>query len=341
MHRQINCTYRFKKQLIIETFFAYRLPNEKQINFVKGKTLVLKKIEEAGDNGFVFHSFSGDKIFCIQQTEIISENEFFSFQLNEEDEIVWTKEEYLQAFNKVKQELNSESIQKMILSRIKAVQSQKNALDIFREINKKYATSFNYILSNSEIGTWLGASPELLLSSDSNHLKTVSVAGTKLNDGFSEWTEKEKKEQRYVTDFILESFKKNNCTSIQSTEPFTYNAGPVQHLRSDISGLCDAYNQVWPLLSDLHPTPATCGIPKDIAKEKILQIESHKRKLYTGFIGILNGDKKTFFVNLRCMELQKNRALLYLGGGITIDSVGESEWEETERKALTLLSVLS
>ena len=228
----------------------------------------------------------------------------------------------------------------MILSRIKAVQTQKNVLDIFREINKKYATTFNYILSNKEIGTWLGASPELLLGAEDNQLKTVSVAGTKLNDGVSEWTEKEKEEQLYVTNYILDSFKKSKCNNIQAGVPYTYNAGPVQHLRTDISATSNSVSQVLEILSDLHPTPATCGIPKDVAKQKIVEIESHKRKLYTGFIGILGSDKKTFFVNLRCMELQKNRALLYIGGGITAESSAESEWMETEKKAETLLNVL-
>jgi len=263
------------------------------------------------------------------------------YTLNGADEVIWSKEEYLQAFNKVKEQLNSGAVQKMILSRIKSVDSQKNGLAIFSELNKKYTTTFNYILSNPKIGTWLGASPELLLQVENNQLRTVSVAGTKLNDEFSEWTEKEKKEQKFVTDFILEKFRKNKFTNIQSTVPYTCNAGPVQHLKTDISALHNSENQVWKILIDLHPTPATCGIPKEISKQKIGEIESHQRKLYTGFIGILAPNKKTFFVNLRCMELQKSRALLYVGGGITEESVAENEWLETERKAVTLLKALN
>ena len=41
------------------------------------------------------------------------------------------------------------------------------------------------------------------------------------------------------------------------------------------------------------------------------------------------------YVNLRCMKVLDDRLVLYIGGGITHDSVPEEEWEETEIKADT------
>jgi isochorismate synthase len=41
------------------------------------------------------------------------------------------------------------------------------------------------------------------------------------------------------------------------------------------------------------------------------------------------------------MKVLENQLSLYVGGGITADSVPEDEWEETEIKAETLLSVLN
>jgi isochorismate synthase len=45
-------------------------------------------------------------------------------------------------------------------------------------------------------------------------------------------------------------------------------------------------------------------------------------------------------VNLRCAQITADRAYLFLGGGFTADSVVESEWQETENKARTLLNVI-
>ena len=46
------------------------------------------------------------------------------------------------------------------------------------------------------------------------------------------------------------------------------------------------------------------------------------------------------FVNLRCMQIKGSTALLYVGGGITKDSIPEDEWEETVAKSKTMLKVL-
>ena len=46
------------------------------------------------------------------------------------------------------------------------------------------------------------------------------------------------------------------------------------------------------------------------------------------------------FVNLRCLQIKNNQALIYVGGGITKDSNPEKEWEETVAKSLTTKSLL-
>ncbi|MBT8291401.1 MAG: chorismate-binding protein, partial [Muriicola sp.] len=46
------------------------------------------------------------------------------------------------------------------------------------------------------------------------------------------------------------------------------------------------------------------------------------------------------FVNLRCMELREDKAIIYVGGGITQDSDPEKEWQETIAKSRTILKVL-
>jgi isochorismate synthase len=40
------------------------------------------------------------------------------------------------------------------------------------------------------------------------------------------------------------------------------------------------------------------------------------------------------------MQLLEDKARLYAGAGVTVDSVPEKEWEETEMKMRSLLGVL-
>ncbi len=102
------------------------------------------------------------------------------------------------------------------------------------------------------------------------------------------------------------------------------------------------------MIKKLHPTPAVCGLPKEAAKQFILENESYHRKFYTGFLGELNIDFKTFkkeysdlFVNLRCMDIENNAATLYVGCGITKDSIPEMEFMETVNKSMTIRKVVA
>lgn len=96
------------------------------------------------------------------------------------------------------------------------------------------------------------------------------------------------------------------------------------------------------LINALHPTPAVCGLPKAVAEAFILQNENYDRSYYSGYLGELNLNERTsLFVNLRCVELENNLASIYVGGGITADSIPENEWEETVSKAEVMKKVLS
>ena len=89
----------------------------------------------------------------------------------------------------------------------------------------------------------------------------------------------------------------------------------------------------------MHPTPAVCGWPAAEALDLIRVTEEYPRSFYSGYLGPVNMERKTsLFVNLRCMQVGEQEAALYAGGGITINSVPEAEWEETTIKSRTLLA---
>jgi isochorismate synthase len=73
------------------------------------------------------------------------------------------------------------------------------------------------------------------------------------------------------------------------------------------------------VISVLHPTPAVCGLPKQEAKDFILENEGYDRVLYW-ILGELNKEgfnkdtlKSDLYVNLRCMKIMKDQAHLYMG----------------------------
>ena len=98
----------------------------------------------------------------------------------------------------------------------------------------------------------------------------------------------------------------------------------------------------------MHPTAAVCGLPKETAKEFILKNERYKREYYSGFLGEFNIDLVSFkniqtdlFVNLRCMKITKDKAQLFIGCGITKDSIPEDEYKETVYKSMTMKKIIN
>ena len=122
----------------------------------------------------------------------------------------------------------------------------------------------------------------------------------------------------------------------------TVKAGNILHLMTKISGtLKHDPNSLKKIVRTLHPTPAICGLPRDSAKNFILKNEHYNRAFYTGYLGEFNIKYKSdLYVNLRCMQIKGKEAIIYVGGGITKDSIPKSEWEETVNKSKTIKNVL-
>jgi isochorismate synthase len=133
-----------------------------------------------------------------------------------------------------------------------------------------------------------------------------------------------------------------NVKDFQKTGPFSQVAGNLVHLKTRFLFDADLIgHRLGEFVEMLHPTPSICGSPKEVSFEILGKIEPHHREYYTGLLGPVNMDNETsLYVNLRCMKVLENEFALYLGAGITSGSLPESEWDETNQKKMTLLSVI-
>jgi isochorismate synthase len=257
-----------------------------------------------------------------------------------------SKEEYLQkATGLIK--LCQGDLKKAVLSRNQLVKKIPgfDAGNFFIRLQDKYPSAFCHLIHIPGAGTWTGASPETLLRIDERYAKTVSLAGTQVKPVDSKeirWNEKEMEEQRLVTDFIIQILNQFKIKDYQIEGPQTIEAGNAIHIATSfIFDRTYLKNRMGEFLEQLHPTPAVCGIPKERALELILQTENHNREYYSGYCGLFNvKDRTDLFVNLRCMKILDQSFVLYVGGGITAKSVPKKEWEETELKSQTLLSII-
>lgn len=232
-------------------------------------------------------------------------------------------------------------LEKVVLSRIKQLKldAEQQPAHLFELLCRAYPNAFVSMLSLPGWGLWLGASPELLLEGDGETFKTMSLAGTRaLLPEPRPWTDKEIREQAVVTQYICDTLEQAGL-EVLTDEQQTITAGQVQHLCNHISAR--GHSGIFDLVKKLHPTPAVCGMPVAAARNYIRFHEAHQRRLYGGFLGPVDAEGYTrLYVNLRSMEIHKNLAGLYLGGGIVAGSDPAAEWQETEHKAATLVRIL-
>jgi len=196
-------------------------------------------------------------------------------------------------------------------------------------------------------GIWAGATPELFLEQSSRYLKTVSLAGTLPIEDPGDipfWTAKEKEEQHIVTEYILETLHASGFEPAEINGSHTLVAGRMAHLQTIINIPFPANRKkLTKIIEALHPTPAICGYPKQVALDIIRETENYNRQYYTGYLGPWNTRYSSqLYINLRSMQFLSSgpEAVLYAGGGITAASDPDQEWNETVMKIQTLLSVL-
>ena len=116
------------------------------------------------------------------------------------------------------------------------------------------------------------------------------LAGTRLKNA-TRWGNKELEEQKFVTKEVHRSLKAFGG-KISRDKQTTFNAGPVEHLT--YLGKYD--NQTLDsksLAEELHPTPAICGSPAEIAQELIAQYEGYDRSLIRRVFGGFLNNKYT------------------------------------------------
>lgn len=364
-----HLTYRFFDLLIDRntSFALYRLPGEEEIRFVlqtSNKSETFSNLSDLNNKkGFVITPFQISKtspIVLIQPDIVLSgEESIFDYLSNTpltnsidnkyltsfDTSEVSTFDHYQKGYSKFHEALDNHLFKKLVLSRTFEVSTDKHfsAGLSFKRACEKYPDNYIFLCNSPESGVWLGCSPEVLVSGQNGDWKTDALAGTKKiakNEDII-WDNKNRLEQQIVIEYMQEQLLKADIESTYS-EPKTVRSGNLVHLKSEFAFRIDDSSKIGSLLNLLHPSPAVCGFPKKEAFDFIIENEGYDRKYYSGFLGYLDVDNKTdLFVNLRCMQIFKEKLILFAGGGILSSSELISEWKETEYKLQTILSIIN
>lgn len=267
------------------------------------------------------------------------------------------KEAYYDTFSRFYQGLEEKRFNKLVLGRTSHIElaEEVDAEALFWKACYLYPRMYVALVVTEKSGTWLMATPEVLLSGNGGVFRTMSLAGTmKLGIqqeafdnpvGIGEkpdmaWSDKNVEEQEIVSTYICECLN-TLSNEVEQSNPYTQRAGSLVHLRSDFTFKMKEEKGVGDAINALFPTPAVCGMPKEEAWHFIVTHEHESRRYYSGFTGpICSADDFQLYVTLRCMQIDRQRLCLYAGGGLLPDSDVEQEWNETEAKMETMRNLI-
>lgn len=238
---------------------------------------------------------------------------------------------------------------------LKKVVSARKSEVIFSEEVDPYAVlkqlptlGTRFLFQFGPNSAFLGTTPELLYERRKAEVISHAIAGTRRRGTTDRedlqleeellGSEKELREFEFVREMIHLKLSKV-CSHMECGKLQVIKTPVVQHLFQELKGTMRLPRD-YHLLKLLHPTPATCGIPKKKALEKIAQEEDFDRGWYASPIGFVERGHAKFMVALRSMLIRKNRVHIYAGTGIVPGSNPESEWDELDYKIKTAVNSL-
>ncbi len=201
-------------------------------------------------------------------------------------------------------------------------------------------------------GSFVGASPELLVARDGDTVHSQPMAGTapRSNDPDEDArlaadllsSTKNRAEHRYTIDMVHDTLLPWCSYLDEDAEPRIVAMANVQHLATRLDGHLSAPPaSVVELMTALHPTPAVGGSPRDAALEMIGRFEGLDRDRYAGPVGWVDAaGNGAWAVGIRSALVEGNQARVFAGVGVVADSDPEAELAETRSKLQAVLGAL-
>ncbi|MEZ5278554.1 MAG: isochorismate synthase [Opitutaceae bacterium] len=242
---------------------------------------------------------------------------------------------------------------KIVLARAVDLKTETDLhpLAALNRLRVSYPDCFSFSVANGRGQSFIGATPERLVSLSGRRIRTEALAGsarrgnTALEDAIQVRhllrSEKDLREQRLVMESIRRRLGNLGIQIDETMRVGVLQLSNVQHLHTPIEAELPDGLDLLRLVEELHPTPAVGGTPRDAACRRIAELEPFSRGLYAGPLGWIDADGNgEFVVAIRSALIDGSKARAYAGAGIVEGSDAEREYGETSLKLRALLDNL-
>ena len=343
-------------------FFDYNFSASQQINsqfkkqptFFLGQYLSFLRLE---NEKWYFYSLdeNAEKVFeKINQLIFTVQFNPTKFNLKNAWKPRWTKQQYLNAFEQVQEYIRAGDCYQINLTQEFTAKTEgyllNTAQDLWQLTEAPYAGYFRF--GDFEL---LSCSPELFINFNANQkIITKPIKGTMpryedpLLDEQSRLrlknSQKDQAENVMIVDLLRNDLSLYAETgSVKTPKLFEIESfNQVHHMVSEVTATLKAHIHPMDVLLSALPGGSITGAPKIRAMQIIEELEGAPRGAYCGSMGYFNFDGTgSWNILIRSIQQYQNELSIWAGGGITIASDGEAEYQECFDKVSAILDLLN
>jgi anthranilate synthase component 1 len=263
------------------------------------------------------------------------------------------RDDFIRGVEKIRDYIAAGDCFQALLSRRIELDLDFDPSSLYRALRTLNPSPYMYhlVLGDVEI---VGSSPELLVRLDGDRIALRPIAGTRrrgaTNDEDEELSRdlladpKERAEHIMLVDLgrndvgRVARYGTVEVTELMKIEKYSH----VLHIVSEVQGTLDRERSAMDVFRATFPAGTMTGAPKVRAMQIIDEIEPVSRGAYAGAIGYIasGGRRMDLAITIRTCVIAGDKASVQAGAGIVADSVGATEWDETENKARALLTAV-
>lgn len=273
-----------------------------------------------------------------------------SFNMRSKFSAVWSQQDYIKKFNAIQNYIKSGDAYQVNLTQKFSGDYFGSTLSAYCKL-KTQSNSPYLVYYESEGFALASASPELFIQCNNNTVTTKPIKGTipRATDSDSDLLNMEKlkaskkdmAENLMITD-LLRNDLSITCRNTSTPKLFELESfETVHHLVSTITAEKPEAISPLSVFKSCFPGGSITGAPKKRAMEIINELEDFSRDFYCGssFYYSANG-KFNSNILIRSFVFKDGKVNCWAGGGITIDSEWESEYQESLDKISKLMQTL-
>ena len=276
-----------------------------------------------------------------------------SAELEAEAESDFTRQDYEEAVEKVKEYVLAGDVMQVVPSQRMSIPFDAPPLNLYRALRNLNPSPYMYYLDLDDFHI-VGSSPEILARLEHGVVTVRPIAGTRRRGHTEE--EDNAFEAELLADpkeiaehLMLIDLGRNDVGRIAETgsveltdRMIVERYSHVMHIVSNVTGKLKPGRTAIDVLRATLPAGTLSGAPKIRAMEIIDELEPVKRGVYGGAVGYISwaGDMDTA-IAIRTAVIKEGRLYVQAGGGVVADSVPKLEWKETHNKARAMFRAAS